>query len=42
MGEVGTAGGGVGGGVVGGERVAEREAFVCMERTAETLGARLR
>jgi hypothetical protein len=40
VGEVGAAGGGVGGGVVG-ER-AESEALVCMERAAETLGAKLR
>lgn len=50
MGEVGPVDGRVGmdgGGVVGdegeeGERLAEREALVCMERTAETLGAKLR
>lgn len=36
VGEVGAVGGGV-----GGER-AEREALVCMERAAETLGAKLR
>jgi len=42
VGEVGTGDERVGGGVVGGERLAERDAFVCMERTADTLGAKLR
>jgi len=48
VGEVGKgAGGRVGGGVVGvggagGERIAVREALVCIERAADTLGAKLR
>lgn len=46
VGEVGP-GGRVGGGVVGvggvgGERIEESDALVCMERAADTLGAKLR